>query len=107
SIVRGTTSKKLAELVRSCDPKSIHFLVTSPPVKYPDFYGIDTPNQSELISARLNEKELAKFIGVDSVSFLSFEGMIDAIGVKKEELCTSCFTGKYPIDIGKKNIKHI
>ncbi len=107
SIVRGTTSKKLAELVRSCGPKSIHFLITSPPVKYPDFYGIDTPNQSELISSRLNEKELAQYIGVDSVSFLSFEGMVDAIGVRKDQLCTSCFNGKYPIDIGKKNIKHI
>ncbi len=105
SIVRGTTSKRLADMIRACNPKSIHMLITSPPVKYPDFYGIDTPNQSDLIASRMNFKELTEYIGVDSLHYLSFDGMVKAIGVIPENLCTSCFTGIYPIDIGKKKIQ--
>ena len=102
SIVRGTTSKRLADLLRTANPKSIHFFISSPPVIYPDFYGIDTPDQSELISSKMNNVALANYIGVDSVQFLSYSGMIDAIGLPESQLCTSCFSGIYPIGIGSK-----
>ncbi len=102
SIVRGTTSKMLIELVKQAKPKEIHLLVSSPPVKYPDFYGIDTPNQNELIAATMTLHKLTKFIGADSLHYLSYSGMLKAIGIPENKLCTSCFTGIYPIDIGNK-----
>ncbi len=107
SIVRGTTSKKLIELVKLGKPKEIHLLITSPKVLYPDFYGIDTPNQKELIAANLNHNELTKFIGCDSVEFLDFDRTIKAIGIEEDSLCTSCFTGNYPINVGTKNKRNI
>ncbi len=106
SIVRGTTSKILVGLIRSCGAKEIHLLIPSPPVCYPDFYGIDTPKQSELIAANMSLSNLEKYIGVDSLHYLSFENMAKAIGVPLVNLCTSCFTGEYPINIGK-NIKSV
>lgn len=74
SIVRGTTSKKLIELIRTGNPREVHMLVTSPPVKYPDFYGINTPKQEELIVANMSVEELRKYIGADSLHFLSLRG---------------------------------
>jgi amidophosphoribosyltransferase len=105
SIVRGTTSKMLIELIKKASPKEIHLLISSPPVKYPDFYGIDTPNQKDLIAANMSLAKLTKYIGVDSLHYLSLEGMFKAIGIDKNKLCTSCFTGIYPISIGNKSKK--
>ena len=99
SIVRGTTSKKLVENLFKNGAKEVHFLVSSPPVRFPDFYGIDTPRQSELIAATKSVEEIRKFLGATSLHFLSLEGMIEAIGIPAENLCTSFFTGKYPIDL--------
>jgi len=106
SIVRGTTSKKLVHMVRGAGAKEVHLLSSSPPVKYPDFYGIATPTQEELIASQMSVPEITKFIGADSVRYLSFDGLIKAIGIPQEKFCTSCFTGRYPIDIGE-NIKNI
>ena len=100
SIVRGTTSKRLADIFKEAGAKEIHLLITSPPVIYPDFYGINTPKQSELIAATMPLNELTKYIGVDSINYLSYKGMIEGIGVSEESICTACFTGKYPIDSG-------
>lgn len=102
SIVRGTTSKKIVALVRKAGAKKVYFLVSSPPVRYPDFYGIDTPAQKDLISARLTEKQIAKEIGADEVHFLSYQSTIKATGLPEEVLCTSCFTGNYPVNIGER-----
>lgn len=106
SIVRGTTAKRLVELVRSAGAKELHLLISSPPVLYPDYYGIDTPKQIELISATRTLKNLTEYIGADTVYYLSFDGMVRAIGVNPKLLCMSCFDGNYPIDIGnnKKDI---
>ncbi len=102
SIVRGTTSRAIAKMVRDSGAKKIHLAVTSPPVRYPDFYGIDTPRQEGLLAFKYRTaKEMARAISVDSLTFLSLEGMIEAIGVPKELLSTSAFTGEYPVDIGK------
>ncbi|MDO8515236.1 MAG: amidophosphoribosyltransferase [bacterium] len=102
SIVRGTTSKKIVAMVRKAGAKKVYFLVSSPPVRYPDFYGIDTPTQKELISSRLDENEIAKEIGADAVYFLSYKSTIKATGLPEDVLCTSCFTGIYPVDIGER-----
>ena len=99
SIVRGTTSKLLAEILRLAQPKEIHMVITSPPVKFPDFYGIDTPDQKDLVAANMSLDALRDYIGVDSLTFLSLEETITAIGVDESHLCTSCFTGKYPISV--------
>lgn len=100
SIVRGTTSKKLVHMVRSAGAAEVHLLSSSPPVKYPDFYGIATPTQKELIASHMTVPEICKFVGADSVQYLSYKGLIQAIGLPESKFCTSCFTGKYPIDIG-------
>ena len=79
--------------------KEVHFLVSSPPVKFPDFYGIDTPKQSALIAATKSVEEIQKFLGATSLRYLSYEGMIAATGIPEDQFSTSCFTGVYPIDI--------
>ncbi len=100
SIVRGTTLSKIVAMLRKTGAKEVHVRISSPPNKYPDFYGIDTPNQKELIAATRSLDGVRKFIGADSLEYLSFDGMIKATGLSKDIFCTSCFTGEYPIDIG-------
>lgn len=100
SIVRGNTSKWLVNVLREFGAKKVHFLVASPPVKYPDYYGIDTPKQKDLIAAQMNLAKQKKYIGADSLHYLSYKGMLESLGVPENMLCTSCFTGKYPISIG-------
>lgn len=99
SIVRGTTSQKIVKMLFETGAKEVHFLVSSPPVKYPDFYGIDIAKQGELIAATKSEEEIRDYLGATSVQYLSLQGMIDAIGIPESQLNTSCFTGLYPIDI--------
>jgi len=108
SIVRGTTSEKIVSLLRQAGAKEVHFLVSSPPVKFPDFYGINTPDQNELIAATKTIPEIQEIIKADSLAYLSLKGLIKAIGLPVGNICTSCFTGKYPIDIGinKKKIRY-
>lgn len=102
SIVRGTTSKKIVKILRENGAKEVHIVVSSPPVRFPDFYGIDTPSQKTLIGANLSIPRIKKFIGADSLYYLSYKGLLKAIGVLEDQLCTACFTGEYPIDIGRK-----
>lgn len=108
SIVRGTTSGKIIKMIRDAGAKSVHLLISSPPVRFPDFYGINTPNQKELIASYRNLQQLTKEFGADSLHYLSYKGLLRAIGVPESHLCTSCFTGEYPIDIGdrKKEINY-
>jgi formyltetrahydrofolate-dependent phosphoribosylglycinamide formyltransferase len=108
SIVRGNTTKKLIRLVRDAGAKEVHLLISSPPVRFPDFYGIDTPVQKDLIGANKSVKEIEEFTGADSLYYLSYRGLIKATGLTEDVFCTSCFSGNYPIDIGdnKKSIKY-
>jgi amidophosphoribosyltransferase len=103
SIVRATTARDLVTLLRSKGAVEVHFMVSSPPVVYPDFYGINTSDQSQLIAASKSIDEIRQQIGADSLNYLSYEGLISATGVSEDLLCTSCFTGEYPIEIGKMN----
>lgn len=102
SIVRGTTSKEIVAMLKRAGAKEVHFLVSSPPVKYPDFYGIDTPRQNQLIAAVKTIEETKNYIQADSLNYLSYKGMIKATKLPKNHLCTACFSGEYPISIGSR-----
>lgn len=95
SIVRGTTSKQIVKILRDCGAKEIHMKISSPPTISPCYYGVDTPDISELISARMSNKEVCEFIGADSLSFLSLEGLKRSVGLKDYKFCQACFDGKY------------
>jgi len=108
SIVRGTTSRQIVKMLFEAGAKEVHFLVSSAPVKFPDFYGLDLPRQSDLLAAHKTIAQMCAHIGATSLNFLSYKGMIRATGLDESLLCTSCFNGVYPINIGerKKEIKY-
>lgn len=99
SIVRGTTIKKIIKMLKNCGAKKVYVRVCSPPITDPCYFGIDTPNKKLLIASRMKIKEIEKYIGADSLSYLSLDGLIRASRIKSCKLCTSCFDGKYPIPI--------
>jgi amidophosphoribosyltransferase len=96
SIVRGTTSRKLVESLRKAGAKEIHFRISSPVVKYPCYFGIDTPYRSELIGSRLSVEEIKNEIGADSLGFISINGLLSSLG-KGKGFCLGCFNGVYPV----------
>ncbi|MEG0290532.1 MAG: amidophosphoribosyltransferase [Erysipelotrichaceae bacterium] len=97
SIVRGTTSKRIVQLLKEAGALEVHVRIGSPAITHPCFYGVDTSTYDELISSRLNVEELRKFIGADSLKFLSIESMSKAFNTK--DLCVSCFSGQYPTNL--------
>jgi amidophosphoribosyltransferase len=102
SIVRGTTMRRLVSMIFEAGAKEVHLLISSPPFRYPDFYGINTPKQTELMAAYMTVPEMAESVGATSLHFLSFDGMIKATGLPGSSFNVSCFNGEYPISIGKK-----
>jgi amidophosphoribosyltransferase len=96
SIVRGTTSRKLVAMLRQAGAKEIHLRISSPPTTDPCYYGIDTPEKGELIAANNSIEEIAKFIGVDSLAYLSLDGLYRAVGSTPGKFCDACFSGNYP-----------
>lgn len=102
SIVRLNTIPRIVEMAKGAGAKSVSVLVHSPPVRFPDFYGIDTPTQSELAAAHMTVEQMRREIDCDYLGFLSLEGMIKATGVPADNFNLSCFTGEYPIDIGQR-----
>jgi len=101
SIVRGTTSKKIITALRNAGATEVHMRVSSPPVTHPCFYGIDTDSQNQLIAATKSVSEIAQQIGVDSLAYLSWEGMMKATGTDSNSFCSACFTGDYPIPLSE------
>lgn len=102
SIVRGTTSRRLIEILRRAGAKEVHFRISSPPVKFPCYFGIDTPSRQDLISSNFSLEKTREQIGADSLAFISIEGMLEAlkgIDEKNYGYCKGCFTGKYPIAV--------
>jgi amidophosphoribosyltransferase len=95
SLVRGNTSKELVQMIRSAGAREVHLRLGSPPITGPCHYGIDTPNRDELIAATHSVDEIRKFLGVDSLGYLSLEGMLQAAG-QETGFCHACFSGKYP-----------
>ncbi|NOZ08439.1 MAG: amidophosphoribosyltransferase [FCB group bacterium] len=97
SIVRGTTLKKLTRLLKASGVKKVHVRIGSPPVRHPCFYGMDFPTETELLAADHSEAEMQAIIAVDSLGYLSIDGMLNATGADKEHFCTACFSGNYPV----------
>jgi amidophosphoribosyltransferase len=99
SIVRGTTSRKIVKALRDAGAIAVHMRISSPPVTHPCFYGIDTDSQDHLIAATKSVEEIARQIEVDSLQYLSWEGMLEATRENPNEFCSACFTGNYPVTI--------
>ncbi|MFV9511475.1 amidophosphoribosyltransferase [Tepidibacillus sp. LV47] len=103
SIVRGTTSGRIVRMLKEAGAKEVHVRISSPPVKNPCFYGIDTSSREELIAATKNVEEIRQWIGADSLAFLSIEGLLEAIGQGNKDYshgyCLACFNGEYPTEV--------
>ena len=102
SIVRGTTSTKIVELVRAAGAKEVHMRIASPPTSHSCFYGVDTPERSQLLAYKMDVQAMGEYIGVDSLAFISIDGMYRAMGFAgrdndSPQMCDACFTGDYPI----------
>jgi len=97
SIVRGTTSRKIVKMVRAAGASEIHLRISCPPTISPCFYGVDTPKRAELIGATHSLEEIRRYVGADSLGYLSLEGMLESVGKTRSSYCTSCYTGKYPV----------
>jgi len=97
SIVRGTTSQKRARTFRQAGAKEIHLRISCPMHKFPCFYGIDFHKPEELLANRYSFKEMKKFLGVDSLGYLSLEGMLSCVKYPPSDYCTACWTGNYPL----------
>ncbi|MCA0401462.1 MAG: amidophosphoribosyltransferase [Proteobacteria bacterium] len=104
SIVRGTTSRKIVGMMREAGAKEVHFRIASPPIKHPDFYGIDMPDQDKLLAARMNLEEMRAYLGVESLAFISIDGLYRALGEEGRngaapQFTDHYFTGDYPTPI--------
>lgn len=99
SVVRGNTSKKLVDMLKSAGAKEVHLRIVSPEVRWPCFYGIDTDTQDQLIAANMTNEEMCDFIGCDSLAFISVQGLHNAVCSEHEGFCDACFTGNYPVEI--------
>ena len=102
SLVRGTTSVKIIKMLYDAGAKEVHLKIASPPIKYPDYYGVDTPNQNELLASKLDIEGMRKFINATTLQFLSIEGLYKSMGYEKRnssypQFTDHCFTGEYPV----------
>ncbi len=99
SIVRGTTTPQVMNLLRRAGASEVHLRICAPPIRYPCFFGVDMATRQELIAAHKTVPEIAEFIGADSLGYLSIDGLIQAVGLPKESFCLACFTGEYPVPV--------
>ena len=106
SIVRGTTSRKLMSLIRQAGAKEIHLRISAPPTTDPCYYGVDTPSKEELIASHMTIEEIKNYVGVDSIGYLSIEGLYAAVESERGKFCDACFSGEYalgtPVQFSKK-----
>jgi amidophosphoribosyltransferase len=109
SIVRGNTTKQIVAVLREAGAGAVHVRISSPPIRWPCFYGIDMPDQDELVAAGAEVEDVSAHIGADSLSYLSLEGMIAATEIPGDEFCTACFTSRYPVPIPDRELmsKHV
>jgi amidophosphoribosyltransferase len=99
SIVRGTTTGQIVRLLKEAGATQVHVRISSPPVKWPCFYGIDMASRRELVAAHKSVADIEREIGADSLGYLSLRGVLNAIGLPRGQFCTACFTGDYPIEV--------
>jgi len=101
SLVRGTTSRKIVKMLRGAGAREVHLRISAPPTTHPCFYGIDTPTRSELVAASHSVEEINRYVTSDSLSYLSHDGMMSAVGTASGDgFCSACFTGNYPVALG-------
>jgi len=106
SIVRGTTLRGLVKRLRDAGAKEVHIRVSSPPIRFPCFYGMDFPTKDELIASKKEIEEIRDYLGVDSLKYLSIEKMLSAMPHDNgQDYCTACFSGEYPLEIEEDQIK--
>ena len=99
SIVRGTTTRAVVAMLREAGAAEVHLRITSPPYRWPCFYGLDTGTRAELIAANMEVGEICDYVGADSLAYLSLDALVAAIGVPGAGFCTACLTGAYPVDV--------
>ena len=105
SIVRGTTSKKIVQLIRDAGAKEVHFASSSPPLKFPCYYGIDMQTKGEFIACKRALAEIREMIGVESLTYQSVEGLMESVSNEKvKNFCSACFTGEYPIPANEEEV---
>lgn len=102
SIVRGTTCRKILQMIKKMGARKVHLRISSAPIRYPCFYGIDTPTKDELIAANLTEEEIKHYMDVDSIGYLSIHGMLSVL--KEKDYCIACFNGVYPIEAKSEDV---
>jgi amidophosphoribosyltransferase len=109
SIVRGNTTRQIVAMLREAGAREVHLRISSPPIRWPCFYGIDMPDQDDLIGARMSVDEIREHIGADSLAYLSLEGMVAATEIPPDEFCTACFSSRYPVPIPPEQLrsKHV
>ena len=107
SIVRGTTSRKIVKMVQAAGAKEVHVRISGPPTISPCFYGIDTPRRSELIAATHTLEEITRYLDADSVAYLSLEGLLSAVGPDRGSYCSSCYTGRYPVEFPRDEASYL
>ncbi|HEU4480344.1 MAG TPA: amidophosphoribosyltransferase [Actinomycetota bacterium] len=109
SIVRGNTTRQIVAMLREAGAREVHMRISSPPIKWPCFYGIDMPDQNELIGSRMEVAEIEEHIAADSLAYLSLEGMLEATNIPSDHFCTACFSSEYPVPIpaDQLRIKHV
>jgi amidophosphoribosyltransferase len=105
TIVRGTTSRPIVQLLRQAGAKEVHMRVHAPPIMWPCYLGVDLASRSELIAARMSVPEIGEHIGADSIGYLSLPGLLKAIDVPNDGFCTGCLTGRYPVQIDRSQTK--
>jgi amidophosphoribosyltransferase len=99
SIVRGTTTRKMVQMLRESGAVEIHMRISSPPYRWPCFYGMDTGSRSELLAADMEVSEIRDYLGVDTLSYLGLDALVEAVGAPGAGFCTACLTGDYPVEI--------
>ena len=99
SIVRGTTSRKLVRMMRDAGAKEVHMRISCPPTISPCYYGVDTPTKEELIASSNTPDQICRYLGADTLGYLSLAGLRQAVNDRSGEFCTSCYTGVYPTDL--------
>lgn len=99
--------KDLVHDLKKAGAKEVHVRISSPPVKFSCFFGIDTPTKKSLLAANLTEKEIEEYTGADSLRFITTEEFIEGVGLPEEILCKACFTGDYPMEVPKTHNKYV
>ena len=105
SIVRGTTSKKVVRMLYSAGAKEVHMRISSPPLLFPCYYGVDMATKKEFIASYRTLEDIRKYLNVDSLNYLSIEGLVEAIGETRDKFCFACFNGDYPVPVNE-NMNH-